>query len=331
MSTDRLAVNRADRPQRIHQLDGIRGAAVALVLLGHARVGTAAPVGVTIFFVLSGYLITGLLVSEQQRTGRVDLRAFYRRRIARLAPALLVVVAVVGVISFIGGARDTTVGALASLTYAANWIMAGGQSLGAMDHTWSLSVEEQFYFVWPVLFLLLPWRRSALVVLIVAVIGLRFASGIEFSEWRTQMRADPLLMGCLLALIPWRASRPMAAAGAAVLVIASAASSWNDPALGYTLTALASVALVAGFAHAPRIAPLEHLGRISYGVYLWHPPLYVALGPLLGIPASLLIAEASFRWLEEPLRRHLTATRPREAPADLSSLVPAPAKSAGSV
>ncbi|MCB0971945.1 MAG: acyltransferase, partial [Acidimicrobiales bacterium] len=149
------------RIPHVAALDGLRGLAVLGVLtyhLGHLRGGY---LGVDLFFVLSGYLITSLLLAEQRATGRIDLRAFWARRIRRLLPALLVVVAAVGAYAAVAARRVdlATIRAdgLATLVYLANWrTIAAGTSYwdislapSPLQHTWSLAIEEQFYLLWP--------------------------------------------------------------------------------------------------------------------------------------------------------------------------------------
>lgn len=298
-------------------LDVLRGAAIALVLVGHSGIGYAAPVGVTLFFVLSGFLITRLLIEERAKSGRTDLRRFYRHRIARLGPALLLMAAVVGVAAFVNQDRATLVGIVSALAYVANLVRALGIDVGpAMGHMWSLAVEEQFYLVWPLVFMAL-WpklgRKVAWVLIALAVLSivLRFAiPPVGPAEFRPELRADALLLGCLLAVVSWVPGRAVAIASAVIIGVLSLAT-WSEPdaALGYTLAALASVPLVAWAASTGWAGErfTARLGRISYGAYLWHLPVFVVVGSgLIGIAVTLLVAEASFRWLEEPLRVRLS-------------------------
>ena len=199
---------------RDHGLDGLRGIAIVLVLVGHTNLAFpfAATVGVTLFFVLSGYLITRILLE------RPPLRTFYWRRLARLAPALVSVVVVVAVVSALRGDANTLVGALVSLTYVSNWLPSMGVDLGSMGHTWSLAVEEQFYVFWPLALFAIPRIRPVLVGLIVTIMVIRVVSGQhDPTEFRTTLRADALLLGCLLAMVTWRPSGALAFAAAAVV------------------------------------------------------------------------------------------------------------------
>ena len=150
------------------ELDGLRGIAILAVLAAHTGVPGFADggggAGVTLFFVLSGYLITSLLLAERDKNGRVDLRAFYVRRALRLLPALAAVLVVVVVLLLAGLApaaavADTNYAIVIAgvVAYVANWVAVAGQSIGMLGHTWSLAVEEQFYIVWPAM--LLAGRR----------------------------------------------------------------------------------------------------------------------------------------------------------------------------
>ena len=151
-------------------MDGVRGVAVVAVLLFHAGKLRGGYLGVDLFFVLSGYLITSLLLAESSTSGRVNLFGFWARRARRLLPALLLVVAFVGLYSAViadpGELHRIRGDALATLAYVANWrFVFGGfdyfalfSSPSPLNHTWSLAIEEQFYVVWPLLVLLVARR-----------------------------------------------------------------------------------------------------------------------------------------------------------------------------
>jgi peptidoglycan/LPS O-acetylase OafA/YrhL len=143
------------------ELDGVRAIAIGLVIFNHAAgdaigwdlarfIGWS---GVTMFFVLSGYLITGLLIAEREQTGGIALRSFYERRVARLGPALLCVLAFVALTHWYPGWQ---VGVLGAMTYTSNWLRVADIDLGPLNHTWSLAVEEQFYLLWPMALILWP-------------------------------------------------------------------------------------------------------------------------------------------------------------------------------
>lgn len=174
-------------------LDGLRGLAVLMVMACHlwsrfpARGGF---LGVDVFFVLSGFLITRLLIEEIRRSGRIELRSFYRRRAARLLPAVGVLIAVVVVIavatSWWGDIRSRMLlGSLTTLTHTSNWARIAGDSLGRLGHTWSLAVEEQFYIVWPIVLALIVRRTqrvSSVVAALLAVVVAESTGRAWFSE-----------------------------------------------------------------------------------------------------------------------------------------------------
>src|SRR6478735_1732608 len=228
----------ADRTWRLGhrpELDGLRGVAIALVVLSHlsrplSHLRFLGLAGVVVFFVLSGFLITSLLLEERERSGSLDLLGFYRRRALRLAPALVACVVVVGVAGAALGSRlgptyAPTALVLGALTWTANWVVAGGEYAGtALTHTWSLSIEEQFYLVWPPLLLVLLLRRwqrwlvPALVAGACASAAMRFVlipEGVDRINNGSDTRADALLIGCLVAVLVHRRdprpSRPVVA------------------------------------------------------------------------------------------------------------------------
>ncbi|MFM2076997.1 MAG: hypothetical protein RJA49_887 [Actinomycetota bacterium] len=338
-------------------LDGVRGVAVALVLVFHGGFSwlTGGYVGVSVFFTLSGFLITGLLLTEHGTTGRVSLRGFYGRRVRRLMPASLFCLAAIAVLAAFGrfgGLPHLRRDLLAALFQVANWnALAGGRSyadliarnagsLGPVDHFWSLSVEEQFYWIWPIVCAWLFARarrphtvRNALVGMAVAAVAVApFVAhvwGPDAAYWATPARLGEILVGAALAAVLHgrrAGGRALPWLGLAGLgVVAWAAVTWpadRGPAYGGWLGvfALASAALILGLqvpgplCAAFSIGPLVHLGRISYGVYLYHWPVFALLTPtqvglhggwlfLVRLAVTLVVAEASFWFLEQPVRR----------------------------
>ncbi|HEY2878554.1 acyltransferase [Nocardioides sp.] len=205
------------------ELDGLRGVAIILVLTSHvvayetgARLDALGAAGVEVFFALSGFLITALLL-EERAEGRVRLSRFYERRARRLLPALALILGALLALRAVM-ATNITPTIQPTLFYYANWSMISGRDLGSLDPTWSLAVEEQFYLVWPlVLLLALRWRRGPVVVasvVIIASTALRFALADPVRVHAgSDTQAGPLVIGALLAILapclrPLRLPRP---------------------------------------------------------------------------------------------------------------------------
>jgi len=317
----------------IPSLDGIRGIAVALVFLAHSGLEQSIPggLGVTIFFVLSGYLITTLIVAEYRATGSVSLRAFYLRRLLRLMPPLLLVVATAWLLSrlsVIEGRFDAG-GLLSVLFYGANYYFIAYDFHGVpagLGVMWSLAVEEHFYLLYPPLAILLlrasrP-RISALVLALFCVLILVHrcwlaSHGVAeaYLNMATDTRADAILIGCFMGLLrnPWpleararqgRRAWPLAVACLAVLLISLAV---RDPffraTFRYTVQSLAIAPLiylaVTQSGHAAcrwlNSRPMVYLGSISYSVYLCHQMiqyLVIRQWPQLGWTLGILFSAA---------------------------------------
>jgi len=325
-------------------LDGVRAIAV-LGVVGQHYFGGVLPggaVGVTVFFVLSGFLITTLLLEEWDRHGTVSLGRFWARRGLRLIPALLLLLAVdLAVHLAIDGWAGPGKGWAAlwgPLSYVYNWMLVTGRRPNELTPLWSLSVEEQFYVAWPLLLLALlalglRGRRLAAAVSVLAVAAL----GWQLRSWAavgayprlyygTDMRAYQLLTGCALACL-WRtgaldrvcASRVAAPASWAAGGALAAAAVLTPGArvitpLGSLLTGASAVVVLAsvesrGTAEA-RLGrgPLAAIGRMSYGIYLWNFFFVDITGWRPGYRAidlvlAFLVPYLSFRLIEEPCRR----------------------------
>ena len=342
-----------DRAQGGHlvQLDGIRGIAILLVLVGHHGIHTyrtAEPfersvdfgyLGVTLFFVLRGYLITRLLILEENRSGTVSLKRFYARRALRLFPALWLYLLVVAGLTWAGAlVGNPWTSFVASLLYIRNIVGQGHET----NHLWSLSLEEQFYFVWPVLFCLLPLRNRARLAWAIAGIVVVFAwrtlaeryglARIDVIFRRSDFRFDSPLFGCGLALV--EALYPQSLAilnrtlvrrtvfGLGSVLIWYLWTSFDPSPLRWVefslFAALSAVFIGSQLGPSRRSRrrllswrPLAGLGTISYGVYLWHQlffgPTNESLGILRSFPwnilATFVAAGLSYVLLERPLLR----------------------------
>jgi peptidoglycan/LPS O-acetylase OafA/YrhL len=291
-------------------LDGLRAVAVVLVILTHAHLpwtNNGGDAGVTAFFVLSGFLITNILRREIQATGTVDVRAFYRRRVQRLAPALLgllVFTAAFGVT--IGWPFDWQLGIASCLLYVSNWLAVADVNINPLGHTWSLAIEEQFYLVWPAV-LILARRRIVPVILAGIVVGtvLRLIAGGTFEYFATPTRFDALLVGCLLAVIGSRWSSTVGFAGFALLVLVAFAPLSHD--LAITVAMVATLLMIGG--RVRFLEPLAPVGLRAYSLYLWNWPATLLFGPGIVAPlVTVAVAEISYRLLEKPFLRRRAST-----------------------
>jgi peptidoglycan/LPS O-acetylase OafA/YrhL len=317
-------------------IQGLRALAVLVVVAFHAGLPVRGGfTGVDSFFVISGFVITSMLRREWEATGRIAFVSFYVRRFKRLAPALSLVVAftVLGaalVLSPLGPQENVAKTGFGALFFVANWVISsttGGyfdQPAGAnpLLHTWSLSVEEQFYFLFPaLLFLGLRLRRAWLPVAVVTAVSLAGALALG-GFYDTPTRAWEFGVGALLTFARLRSPR-VALAGAAVgaeLLLLSLGLIGNGtpyPSV-WTLLPVAATALLllAGSVANPlsrllSTRPLVAVGDWSYSIYLWHWPLIVfaaALWPatphvrLYAALVSFVPALLSFRFVEQPLR-----------------------------
>jgi peptidoglycan/LPS O-acetylase OafA/YrhL len=306
-------------------LEGLRGVAILLVLVCHLRIpgAEAGFVGVDVFFVLSGFLITGLLVNERERTGRIDLGRFYARRARRILPAAVLVLgatllAAGFIVSPLDLRRIADDGVAASLSLAnMRYAVDTTDYFAAVDaspmlHFWSLAVEEQFYLLWPILLLSVARigrTRPAMAALTAAVLGGSFVvcgvlteTASAWAYFSLPSRAWQLAAGGLLALgapllgrLPHAVAAAMGWLGAALLgaSLVAIGPATAYPGLASLLPTLGAVALIAsggvvgspGWIALARM-PLRWLGRISYSLYLWHWPILI-LGPVaLGMGAT---------------------------------------------
>lgn len=357
--------------RRYAGLDGLRAFAVAAVLVYHLFPGILPGgfIGVDIFFVVSGFLITSLLMRERSGTGRIDLRGFWVRRARRLVPAIVVLVLVCSAAALaVGG--DVLVGLprqiLGAATFSANWLSIGADSsYFAQDapelyrNLWSLAVEEQFYLVWPLVILavtlLRPWWAKLAVVSAVAVASAVAMFALyppDGDPTRVYFGSDThsfgLAIGAALAILIAR-SRPLDLdAGETAMqtfvrrwlpplgvlslagLVAACVLLPDDAAFTYRgglvlVSLLSAVAIWAAVVPGARFGrlldarPLQAVGARSYGLYLWHWPVFVlvcaivpdehdpVMAPIVGFGALAIASAAAFlsyRWVEQPIRRH---------------------------
>ena len=323
-------------------LDGVRGLAILLVLGDHSGLlpQPIGVIGVTVFFVLSGFLITHV-IAEARESGRWSMRSFMGNRAARLVPALVVMIAVMSVAMMVDGVGAQLVAerAAKAALYVQNFFAEWDRS-SPFRHAWSLAVEEQFYLIWPLVFGWVISRRRSVRLLgwvvgvsLAARVALYLAGGHEMAYALLPTNAFALLLGCMLAIGRVTVERPSRAVAIGVvgliLTMDLAAPIPSDARwlVAPMLAAVAATALVAGAAHGSRVLevlPLRFSGRISYALYLWHYPLLKLTGTygdgwsaVWVLVLSVAVATASTLWLEEPVRRWWRA---RAASADAGHL-----------
>ena len=359
-------------------LNGLRAFAVIAVLLYHAELPwiPGGFLGVEIFFVISGYLITSLLLAEWRQRGRIGLAAFWLRRARRLLPALYLLLAatlafaVVFLPGEVAGLRDD---AIAAFGYVTNWYLVLGnkpyfETVGRpppLQHLWSLAVEEQFYLLWPLLFVvgmarlrwlrhhvpltagMVRWRRRRVLLAVIAgavasasLMAILYQPNVDPSRiyYGTDTRAAGLLIGVALAFlwepgryqmrVGWISPLLLDIVGLAALVGLVFFCIWLDetqPFLfqgGLTLVALTTAVAIMVVVHPlTRLFagllewwPLRWVGVRSYGIYLWHWPVFVVTRPELDVPigglpllvlrlvATFVLAGLSYRYVETPIR-----------------------------
>jgi peptidoglycan/LPS O-acetylase OafA/YrhL len=346
-----------ERSPRNRSLDGVRAIAIAMVVGFHSlRHVSGGYIGVEIFFTLSGFLITTLLLGELAATGSLDRGAFYARRALRLLPALGGAIALCAVLVVLTGSNNGGIPLTHALPpvllYVGNWVEAAGVGLGFLSHTWSLAIEEQFYLLWPLIVVVLARRADAVRVLVkvtIALVVFRAAlaplapSALNLSVWTTS-RADCLLVGAILAILVQRerdrvvrSARGTWIGGAALLALAGVFAllsivrtpeMWSDYGLT-TVVGIATAALIAhiiarpdgSIASALGWRPVAGVGRVSYGIYLYHWPIVAAVGALalplgvrLAAEYALTAAAVAVSWfaIEVPalrLKRRFIRTR----------------------
>lgn len=358
-------------------LDGLRCFAVLAVVFHHARFKLPAStllftnggfLGVDIFFVISGFLITALLLVEDQRTDKISLRGFYWRRVVRLLPALIPVLATylfyLAIVGDLG--RTEFFSVAAGLGFVVNWwwLYLGNPGEGIV-HLWSLAVEEQFYFVWPaVVMLVIRGRRFAVAAIFTGSVVIASmiwrvmltsqAENLSLLYFRTDIRIDQLLIGALLAIFWFHNKVPQRTSvfgwlGVVVLAAIMFAPNLSSGFLfngGFSIVALATAAVILACLGGDwwpekilNLAPLRAIGKVSYGLYLWHLLIFWIMGQeathlpaivqaLITITAVTFVVWFSWTKLEAPALKHKhrfghTETGPPASPASPSSAVSA--------
>jgi peptidoglycan/LPS O-acetylase OafA/YrhL len=334
-------------------VQALRALAVLLVVLNHAHVPglTGGYIGVDVFFVISGFLITGLLTRERERTGTISILKFYGRRMRRIMPAaaLVLIVTVLASYHWLGYIRGAHTAADAewSSVFLANFHFAGvgtsylhaTEAPSTLRHFWSLAVEEQFYVVWPALFLLLGVLHKVVRnrLMMIIPVGVIVAASYVFSIVYTGQdataayfspftRACELAAGALLALLatetarmPRRLRTILSVAGMAGIIVTAFAFTDDTtfPGAAVAIPVLATCAVIAGGGSALdgvyRVKPIQLIGLWSYSLYLWHWPVLIIAEENLGhVPAawirvllvagSVALAAATYYLVENPIR-----------------------------
>lgn len=320
----------------IPTLDGLRAIAIALVIASHVVDSTVLPfwangyAGVMIFFALSGYLITTHLVSEYDATGRISLGDFYLRRGFRILPPVFLYLATLGVLSGLGLVRFDWQSFRAAVFFYANYV----DHAWVISHFWSLSVEEHFYLLWPVLLVALGvktgWRTAAGFALGVEI--LRLATNhshlldsvfqdTAHSNFHSDLVFDTLLWGCCLAFFLRRPQRvdAMSATLSTIVAIAAATmilapSNWKVSQAIFVAHLLPAILVgaIAAAPHAPigkflELGAVRFIGRMSYSLYIWQQLLLGIRGTrfttIYALAATFVCAWISYRLVERPAIR----------------------------
>jgi peptidoglycan/LPS O-acetylase OafA/YrhL len=355
------SVTTAVLKRHLPALDGIRALAIGGVMAFHLGLGWASGgfLGVDLFFVLSGFLITSLLVEEWLTTARIKLLAFWGRRARRLLPALILVVIAVLVYTVVRGRSAHTVGAgaglsrlrgdaLATLFYFQNWHdVFSRPELTPFSHTWSLSIEEQFYLVWPFVMLALlllfsaRWRRVGLGLCVVGSLAsaanmalASHSNALDAVYFQTGARAFDILAGAAIAMLAVGLPQPGRRARTALHVAGPVALAcllgfWFTAHIdtlmyrgGFVLCAALAAVVIADarlvdpgpLGRALSIGPVRWVGVISYGLYLWHWPVFLYVQQLatsfspvaqhfLDVGLTVGLATLSYYLVERPIRR----------------------------
>ena len=343
-----------DKSRNIPSLDGLRAISILLVIVAHSNEGFSrwlkiparsylflAHTGVCVFFVISGFLITNLLLKEFNSTGRIDLRRFYMRRAFRIFPPFYVYLGIIFLLTLAGVFHTPLRAFFFAGIYTMNYYLGPGGGFVGLQHIWSLSVEEQFYLLWPAALLVFGRRKSIYLAGFLILLS-PFSRLVTYHMLAPAHRAmvdrmlhssiDTIMFGCLLALLwksdrfnrmvspwldSWAGSWIMAASVLFLLVL--------DPALDYrfhgsysllagmTLEGIAICLVMLHVVKRPltisgrllNLAPVRHIGIISYSLYLWQNIIIGKAGRYfpLDLIAVLACAEMSYWFVERPSLR----------------------------
>jgi peptidoglycan/LPS O-acetylase OafA/YrhL len=365
-------------------LDGLRGISILAVMFVHGGLfwmGRGGFLGVDIFFVLSGFLITSLLMEEWAQSGSISFKNFYMRRALRLLPALLLLVALCLLfVTFFPPEQGTLPAAksiLVALFYLSNWMPSGVYS--PLFHTWSLGIEEQFYIVWPLLLFVFLWLkagpRTIVIFLTLAILAIAVhramlwhsLSGAQQNMVYTRLdaRSDALLVGCIIGILVSRDLIPnrnwiragikgltvLSAAGMAFLLFAIPSTSVFLYFGGFTGVALMVAIIIVHLFTAPwritllilEFPLLRWFGRLSYGLYLWHLPVYslyaglfppfpmrsytlrIVLPFIIKFVLAVAVSVLSFYFLEQPVlkfkKKFSSVRRGKDADSPVAELL----------
>ncbi|HXP88257.1 MAG TPA: acyltransferase [Bryobacteraceae bacterium] len=342
-------------PSRIPSLDGMRAVSIGLVIVFHivgmvpfgGALSNLGNLGVRVFFVISGFLITGLLLQEQDRIGTIALGRFYARRTLRIFPAFYLFLAVIGICAAAGWIALHKFELLQAALYIMNYF-PGLQQSRYVKHLWSLSVEEQFYLLWPSVLAFAGRRRGLMIaaafILIAPVLRLTYWFFVpqmhEVMDRRFETVGDALATGCVLAgAQTWLASKTrynqflLSAVFYIVPLLVFLDSVYLSPhprafyGIGVTILNVGIALCIDRWVRYPQgvaaavlnSAPLRAIGVLSYSIYLWQQPFLDSEGdtPFSWLPLNLLAVAAcslgSFFLIEQPFQRLRSRLSPRSA------------------